>query len=167
MSRLGFRCILAGLFIIAGSAPAVAQVWTPAAARRDSSTLRTELRLDWFGEPASALHAGAGLSARAGNYVRIGVNAGAGQSLADSVRNRAHADVTVRFMLDPFRQQPVGLSLGGGISARYERDRIRAFALFVVDAEAGRGRSWTPFVRLGMGGGVRAAAGIRKSTRYR
>lgn len=140
-----------------------AQVWSTSPAA-DSSTLRPELRIDWFGGRASALHAGGGLSVRAGNYVRVGMNAGAGAAWSDSVRNVAHADLTARFMLDPFRQQTLGLSMGGGIAARHEGDGVRAFALLFVDAEAGRGRGWTPFIRAGVGGGVRIAGGIRRAT---
>lgn len=153
---------LAAALLVAGAAPLEAQIWAPTV-RADSSTLRPELRVDWFGGRASAVHAGAGLSVRAGNYLRVGVNAGAGPALPDSVRNVAHADVTVRFMLDPFGQQRFGLSLGGGVSARQERDRVRAFALLVVDGEAGRGQGWRPFIRAGVGGGVRVTAGIRRA----
>lgn len=156
--------VLAAAAITAGGARAGAQVWTPRTSA-DSSTLRPELRVDWFGGRAGAVHAGGGVSVRAGNYVRVGVNAGAGAALADSVRNVAHADATVRFMLDPFRQQRVGLSLGGGVTTRYERDRVRAFALLFLDAEAGREQGWTPFIRAGVGGGLRVAAGIRRATR--
>lgn len=160
-------CALAGATLAIGSAPTAAQVRPPGAAP-DSSTLRPELRVDWFGGRAAALHAGGGVSVRAGNYLRVGVNAGAGPSLADSVRNVAHVDASARFMLDPFRQERVGLSVGGGVTARYEGDRARAFALLFIDVEAGRGPGWTPFVRAGVGGGVRIAAGIRRATaRYR
>jgi hypothetical protein len=162
--RLAAWCALGGALLVAGSAPVAAQIWPPAAAAADTSTLRPEVRLDWFGGRAGAVHAGGGVSFRAGTYVRVGVNAGAGPSLADSVRNIAHGDLTARFMLDPFRQQRVGISLGGGVGARYEDDRVRAFALLFADAEAGRGRGWTPFIRAGLGGGLRVAAGLRRGT---
>lgn len=164
MRRAAAVAMLTGAGIVAGSTALAAQVWTPGSPREGSSTWRPELRADWFGGRASALHAGAGVSARAGNYLRIGLNAGGGAALSDSSRNVAHADVTARFMLDPFRMQRVGVSLGGGVGARYEHDRVRAFALVFVDAEAGQERRWTPFIRAGVGGGVRVTAGVRRAS---
>lgn len=137
------------------AAPSPAQVWTPRAAG-DSSTLRPEIRLDYLGGRTPALHGGVGLSARAGTYVRVGGNVGAGT-------DGAHADVDARFLLDPFRQSRVGISLGGGVSARYQHDRVRAFALLFADVESGRRPGWRPFLRAGLGGGARVAIGLRRA----
>lgn len=161
--RTVWHALVAGAVILACSAPASAQVWSPGAAPGGSSLLRPELRADWFGGRASAVHAGVGVSARAGNYLRVGLSAGAGHPLSESSRNVAHADATARFMLDPFRRQRIGVSLGGGVGARHEHDRVRAFALLFVDAEAGQERRWTPFLRAGVGGGLRITAGVRRA----
>lgn len=124
--------------------------------RARPSTVRPELRLDYLGGRTNGVHVGAGLSVRAGNYVRAGASAGAGTG------DRAHANVTARFMLDPFRQSRVGVSLGGGVSVRMLDEGARAFALLIADVEFGRRRGWTPFVSGGIGGGPRAAFGVRR-----
>ncbi|MBA3888918.1 MAG: hypothetical protein H0X64_00150 [Gemmatimonadaceae bacterium] len=158
--------IAAAVLLLAGGGPLHAQVWTPAEPPADTSSVRPELRLDGFGGRAAAVHAGAGISVRAGNYVRVGLNAGGGPSFRDSVRNVAHADLTARFMVDPFRQQRIGVSLGGGVGARHQDDRLRAFALLFVDAEAGRSSGWMPFMRVGVGSGARVTAGIRRTATF-
>lgn len=141
-----------------------AQVWTPGGQRPRPSTLRPELRLDYIGGAPSALHLGAGLSARAGNYVRVGGNIGVAPGPLGGAGNRAHVDLTARFMLDPYRQARFGASLGGGVSVRYQDERARAFALLVADLETGRTRRWSPFFRIGLGGGPRLTVGVRRGS---
>lgn len=116
------------------------------------------MRIDYLGGRTDAIHAGAGLSLRAGTYVRVGGNAGAGTG------GRAHADASARFMLDPARQSRIGASLGGGVSVRWQDDRARAFALLIADVELHRSRGWVPFASAGIGGGPRVALGLRRAS---
>lgn len=125
-----------------------------------ASSMRPEIRLDYLGGATHALHAGGGVSVRAGTYVRIGGNAGVAP-YAPGNTSRAHGDLTARFLLDPFGQSRAGVSLGGGISLRLEERRARAYALMFIDVEAGQGGRWAPFARAGIGGGPRLAVGLR------
>ena len=124
-----------------------------------ASSLRPEARLDYLGGPSHAVHVGGGVSVRAGTYVRVGAGAGiAPYDPGDATR--AHGDLTARFLLDPFAQARAGVSLGGGVGLRLSEGRTRAFALVLLDVEAGT-RRWVPFARAGIGGGPRLAIGLR------
>lgn len=145
---------------------ALATVLSFVAARADAqaapgTALRPEIRLDYLGGGAHAVHVGAGVSLRAGTYVRVGANAGVAP-YAPRGGSRAHGDLTARFLLDPFGQAKAGVSLGGGIGLRLQDGRARAFALMYVDVEAGPGGRWAPFGRAGFGGGPRLAIGLRR-----
>lgn len=158
-----------GLLVLAGTIFAQAlqaQVWNPRRASRDTVLVRPELRIDHLGGLHRALHVGVGISARAGTYLRVGGNVGVAPDWTGGVNDRAHADLTARFMIDPFRQSRLGLSVGGGVSARYQRDRVRAFALVLADLEFGRTSGWNPFIRAGLGGGTRLAIGTRRAATF-
>ena len=139
-----------------------------------------ELRGDAiFRSHVTSLQLGAGVQVPAGIYVRIGVDAAAGYDITSSDRTLVGNDVNVgrtgsasgrvdiigRFLLDPFRQTPYGLSAGAGLSLRAtEGDRVRPLLLAVVDLEGRRSAGgWSPALQLGLGGGVRVGVVLRRS----
>ena len=124
-----------------------------------------ELRLDAiFRRDTTAVEAGAGVELPAGYYTRIGIiAAGGAQFSGGTSAATGRIDVIARFLLDPFRQQAGGLSLGGGLSVRArEHDRVRPYMLAVIDYE---GAIWSsgiaPALQVGLGGGVRVGGALR------
>jgi hypothetical protein len=157
------RAIAAALVVAIGLTPRElpAQIWS-GSAPRDTVRIRPELRLDYLGARAQALHAGLGVSLPAGRYARVGLAAGAGPGWGDAASPSARVDAVVRFLLDPFRRSRLGFSAGGGLSARYDED-LRGVALLFAEVEGPGRRGWIPFGALGLGGGVRLSAGLRRA----
>ena len=77
-------------------------------------------------------------------------------------------DAIARFLLDPYREVPIGLSLGGGVSVPYvSGDRARAP---VSHGGASTSRDdvrhrVTPAIQIGLGGGTRVGVVLRTSPR--
>ena len=117
------------------------------------------------GRPTSVQGA-VGVVIPAGFYVRIGVLAGAGATVAEDPSGAAgRLDVLARFLVDPFRQSRWGVSAGAGVSLRADPgERVRPQLLAVLDVEGRRARAgFTPSVQIGLGGGVRGGLGLRWS----
>jgi len=155
-------CVIIGLpaLLALSVSHAVAQAQAPPA-----PAPYPELRVDAISGRGTALQGGAGVTIPAGIYVRVAIDGAAGTTWRDG---GAHAsgrgDVLARFTLDPFREVPLGLSLGGGVSVPMaEGDRTRPYATVVVDVEGRRRGNWTPAVQVGLGGGVRVGVAIRRS----
>ena len=154
--------------VAAGCLLLAAASFTRAAAQ--SSALRppryAEYRGDLITGDGETLQAGGGVTVPVGYYVRVGVIGAAGATWRDdAVHPSARTDVIARFSLDPFREEPVGLSLGGGVSVPYvEGRRIRPYLTAVVDVEGRRRGGFTPAVQLGVGGGARIGLVLRRSS---
>ena len=157
-----------------GAVVALALVAHPAAAQLPAApTVVPELRLDVIAGDRSAIHAGGGLHVPVGYYVRVGIVAAGGvttgdpvgSSLSSTSRASGRVDLLVRFLLDPFRQSPYGLSLGGGVGFRAdEGDRGRALLLVAVDVEGRRSaRGLVPALQVGLGGGTRVGIILRRA----
>lgn len=118
-----------------------------------------------FGRGTSA-QGGVGASIPLGIYVRLGVDAAAGATWRDqTTRASGRVDMIGRFLLDPFRETPVGLSFGGGISVPYTDGdaRVRPYLTIVVDVEGRTRGPVTPAVQMGLGGGTRVGVVLRAS----
>src|SRR5262249_33482602 len=128
-----------------------------------------ELRAEGiFSSHAATALAGGGIVVPAGNYVRIGATATAGAEMRSAESQLAgRVEVTARFLLDPLREMPWGLSLGGGWAAPYARDTrgIHPVMTAVIDIEGRRGGRFTPALQVGVGGGARVALVFRTSQR--
>lgn len=124
-----------------------------------------ELRVDAINGRGNTLQAGGGLTMPAEIYVRIAFDVAAGATWRDgSAHASGRADVIARFSLDPLREVPLGLSLGGGVSVpMVEGDRTRPYATVVIDLEGKRHGSWSPALQVGLGGGVRVGLAFRRS----
>ncbi len=126
-----------------------------------------ELRVEGVAARHTAALAMAGANIPLGFYVRAGASLGAGTAwMPDGARLATRADLTVRFLLDPFFENTWGPYAGGGLTVRRDgSDRAAAGVLFVLGVEGRRGRSWTPSVEAGLGEGARLAVVLRKTRR--
>jgi len=125
-----------------------------------------EFRLDAFMSDATSAYAGAGAVIPLGTYVRLGIDAAGGATFhGGSARASGRADAIARFLLDPLREAPFGLSVGGGLSLPYTDGdkRVRPYLTAVVDIEGRRRGSVTPALQFGLGGGTRVGVVLRTS----
>ena len=117
-----------------------------------------EIRVDAFWTTRPTWHVGAGLTWRAGNYMRISAIGGRALTGGDAYRG----ELIARATLDPFRRRGVALSLGGGLGMARE-----AYMIAVAELE---GRAWkgiSPAVQAGVGRGYRAGVVLRRAIRGR
>lgn len=128
-----------------------------------------ELRADVITGHQPAVQLGGGVQLPMGRYVRLGVVGAAGVPTGDGAKRGldARLDLLARFLLDPFRQRPLGLSAGGGLSLRAEPgDRLRPLLLIAMELEGRRSaRGWAPALQLGLGGGARIGVVLRRAAK--
>ncbi len=144
-------------------------VWTlaPSVARAQRATtgvLQWEARADATVSPRPAAHAGVGVNVRAGAYARVGVAylAGAADVRDLGTRFSHRADVSVRFLLDPYAERRRGVYGGAGITARQDDGGDwDGRLLFVIGVEGDPTRRVIPSVELALGGGVRLGIVLR------
>jgi hypothetical protein len=136
------------------------------AASHAQQRVRPSVRLDYTAMPRGSglLDLGAGLAVPAGTYVRVGLDAGV-DLLARTARDRsARVDLLARYLLDPMRESPVGVSVGGGLTSRFARVGAPSYGVVLLaGAEFRQGARWRPAVELGLGRGVRAAVVLRRA----
>lgn len=141
---------------------------TPAEAQAAASPpVYAEYRVDALIARATSVEAGVGLVFPMGTYVRLGIDAAGGATWRDNVaRASGRIDAIGRFLLDPFREAPVGVSLGGGLSLPYVdgNTRVRPYLTAVVDIEGRMRGRLTPALQVGLGGGTRLGVVLRSST---
>jgi hypothetical protein len=136
------------------------------AAAQDAPPAYVEYRADAIINRGVAAQGGLGIVLPLGMYVRLGIDGAAGVTHIDgAMRGSGRVDAIGRFLLDPFREVPVAVSVGGGVSVPYVNDgtRTRPYATVVVDVEGRRKRGMTPAVQVGLGGGARIGVVIRAS----
>lgn len=127
------------------------------------------LQPEWRAEAAVARRATmlvmAGANVPMGYYIRAGAAVGAGAvARGGDMELARRADVTVRFLLDPFAETRWGPYAGGGLTVRRDGgERAAAGVLFLLGVEGRRGRRWSPAIELALGEGVRVAAVLRRS----
>ena len=125
-----------------------------------------EFRADVITGNGTTTQAGAGLVVPLDIYVRLGLDAAVGSTWRDGVaRGSGRVDGIARFLLDPFRQVPLGLSLGGGLSVPYVvgEERLRPYLTAVIDVEGRMRGPITPAIEVGLGGGTRVGVVLRAS----
>ena len=127
-----------------------------------------ELRGDAIFGDGTALQGGGGIVLPAGIYARVNIDGAVGTRFRDGeARTSGRADLIARFLLDPFREMPVGLSLGGGVTVPYtDGDTgVQPYLTAVIDIEGRRRGRFTPALQIGLGGGTRLGVVLRTSTR--
>jgi hypothetical protein len=126
-----------------------------------------EYRADAIVAHNTSLEAGLGAVEPLGPYIRMGIDGAAGASWRDgSPHPSGRIDAIGRFLLDPFREMQVGLSLGGGVSVPVVIGQpVRPYLAVVVDIEGRMKGPVTPALQLGLGGGARIGVVMRTSVR--
>ena len=125
-----------------------------------------ELRADAIVARAPSFQGGAGLEIPAGIYVRIALDGAVGATWRDGAATTAgRVDAIARFLLDPFREVPVGLSFGGGVSVPVgaPEGARSPYLTLVVDVEGRLHHGIAPALQLGLGGGARIGVVLRRS----
>ncbi len=124
-----------------------------------------ELRVDAFTPRPTDVQLGAGLEIPFGWYTRLGAIVGGGVANENAITvGSGRADAIVRFLLDPFRETRWGLSVGGGVSVRYDPVRHwREYLAVVADFEGPQKGPVMPSFQVGLGGGVRVGVGLRRA----
>jgi hypothetical protein len=154
------RFALVPIFVLASAARAQASLVPPP---------YVEYRADGIFGNAETVQGGVGLNVPMGIYVRLGVIGAAGVAHRDGDASfSGRTDVIARFLLDPLRETPVGLSLGGGVSVPYEQGmRVRPYLTAVIDVEGRRRGGISPALQVGLGGGTRVGVVLRASPERR
>ena len=125
-----------------------------------------EFRADAIIGRNTAAQAGAGVVIPLGIYVRLSVDAAGGATFADGTsRASGRVDAVGRFLLDPFRETPVAVSFGGGLSLPYVdgQTHVRPYLTAVIDVEGRKRGRVTPAFQIGLGGGARVGLVLRAS----
>jgi hypothetical protein len=159
------RSVVIVLAIVAVAvAPSLAR-----AQQRQRIPTYVELRGDGiFADSRITTLAGGGVVVPAGNYTRVSLDTELGAEMRSAeTRFAGRVDVVARFLLDPLREMPWGISLGGGLTVPYGDGVQGAQPLMtaVIDVEGRRGRRFTPALQVGLGGGTRVALMFRASSR--
>ena len=128
--------------------------------------LYPEFRADAIVARETAAQVGAGVVVPLGIYVRFSVDAAGGVTFADNTsRASGRVDAIGRFLLDPFRETPVAVSFGGGLSVPYVdgQSHVRPYLTAVLDIEGRKRGAVTPALQIGLGGGARVGIVLRAS----
>jgi hypothetical protein len=149
---------LAGIVVVAGQADAQAD--------RRERRWQLEARADALIARTTAFHAGFGANLVTGTYVRAGVLGAAGvRSVDQELRESGRLDAFARFHVDPFREFPGAVYVTGGATVLFDSGtdpRVRGIFGVGVEGRAWSGR-WIPGLEIGIGGGVRIGATLRKA----
>lgn len=124
-----------------------------------------EYRVDAIEGRGTTLQGGVGYTVAMATYMRVAAVAAVGPQWRGGETSVAgRTDIIARFVLDPLRQTPVGISFGGGLSVPYESGLVtRPYLSAVVDVEGKRYGPLTPAIQLGLGGGTRLGVVFRAS----
>ena len=131
------------------------------AASQRTGRIAFEGRVDALIAENRAIHAGLGVTAYAGTYLRTGLVAGLGRSEA-GISGRL--DLIGRFHLDPFRESRWAPYAGGGLNARFEDHRSeRLYLLVFAGLDGPVSRGLTTAFEAGFGGGGRIGIVLRQA----
>lgn len=125
-----------------------------------------EFRADAIVSRTTAAEVGAGAVIPLGIYARLSIGAAGGTTFVNGTsRASGRVDAIGRFLLDPFRETPVALSFGGGLSVPYVdgQSRVRPYLTAVIDVEGRMRGRVTPALQVGLGGGARVGIVLRAS----
>jgi len=150
------RALFALLLLIAEPLPAQGYVFVP--------RIQPEVRAEAVVARHFAALVMGGANLPLGMYMRAGAAAGAGVAdTEDGAGVGLRADVTLRFLLDPFAEHAWGPYAGGGLTVRRDGTApARAGLLLMLGVEGRRARHWTPAFEAALGEGVRFAVVLRK-----
>ena len=141
---------LAALLLASSGSVATAQAAAP---------VQFEGRVDALTGGDWAVHAGFGVTAPLGTYVRFGTVGGIGGG-ANGLSGRT--DLIARFTLDPFRTKRWAPYGTGGVSAFYG-ESSRTSLLLLMGLEGPPRGGLAPAIEFGFGGGFRAGVALRQA----
>lgn len=146
--RSAWRLLLAAL-VAAAAQPLPAQ-----------ATRETQLWGVALSSRPALFAAGAGLARRDRGRTRLGASLAVGASDAGRLAGRAEA--AWHFLLDPGRRSGIAFYGGGGLAlSLFAGEDPRPFVQAVLGVEQAPGAAGGAFMEVGIGGGVRLAAGWR------
>jgi hypothetical protein len=149
----------------------VALVFAGAArAGAQAPTTAHEARIDAVVARRTAVEGGASLIVPMGFYSRTSFTAAAGVVSRDSgLAAVGRLEVVSRFLLDPFREWPYGLSVGAGLGVTNlaAASTWRPYLACVLDLELSNDRGVIPAIQVGLGGGARLGISLRSAGRWR
>jgi hypothetical protein len=160
------RALFSGNTFVAPAAVALVLVAHSRAGAQNQPPPYAEYRADGVFGRGTSVEGGLGASIPLGIYVRLGIDAAAGATWRDeTTRPSGRVDFVGRFLLDPFRETPVGLSFGGGLSVPYTdgEQHVRPYLTVVIDVEGRMRGPVTPALQVGLGGGTRVGVVLRAS----
>lgn len=118
-----------------------------------------EIRADILGPAPNALSSGIGMVVPFGYYVRGSADVSYGvRDVGGANRAEWRGDLLVRFLFDPFREQRIALSFGGGLSIRR-----RTYIALIADLEGPAFLGVVPALQAGVSGGWRAGLLLRRA----
>ena len=129
--------------------------------------LQPHLRADALIAREGAVHLGAGVSVRGSRYLRVDLTVGAGAGSrpggGGGQQGEGRGDLVARFVLDPEFSRRWSMYGGGGVSVRVGGGESRELLLVALGVEGPRWGGVVPFAELGLAGGARIGAGIRRA----
>ncbi len=148
-----------------GALALLSAVALTSSAQKANGVLQPHLRADALIAREGAVHLGAGVSVRGSRYLRVDLTAGAGtgERPGGGQRGEGRGDLVARFVLDPEFSRRWALYGGGGVSVRVAGGDSRELLLIALGVEGPRWRGAVPFAELGLAGGVRIGAGVRRA----
>jgi hypothetical protein len=126
-----------------------------------------EVRVDAIVARHPAIEAGGSLILPAGLYGRTTVTVAGGFVDRDSGSNAVgRIEAVSRFLLDPFREEPYGLSVGAGVGVTNfaAASKWKPYLAAVIDLELSQTSGWIPALQLGLGDGARLGIILRSGT---
>ena len=132
-----------------------------------SPPVRAQFSVDALAASHLSLEGGLGVIVPAGIYVRTSLVGASGYTwIHGTTKSASRVEVVSRFLLDPFREAPFGLSLGGGLGVTNASDgsRWRPYLALVTDLELTGAGGWTPAIQAGLGGGARLGLVLRSAS---
>lgn len=129
---------------------------------------RAEWRLDVVAGTRTTGQIGAGFNVPAGAYTRLGIDLAVGATRHEGATvATGRLDGVARFLLDPFRESPVGVYGIAGASLIHDGDRWEPRLLVGVGLEGRPRGRLIPAGEVALGGGVRVGLVLRRSRRDR
>ena len=129
--------------------------------------IQWEARTDALLNSPPGIQLGVGANIPGGYYLRYGLTVAAGPAWrGDATLRSGRAELSARFLLDPFREISWGLYAGAGLTLRWEeRSGSHEYLLVLAGLEGPEKGGWRTAVEAGLGGGARLGIVLRRARR--
>ena len=127
-------------------------------------TVQPELRADAVFGSRGIAAVGGGLNAPAGYYVRVASMVSAGREFGPKPATAWRAELSARFLADPFAERGWGPYGGGGVALDWRDGRAgRAAIMLIAGADVPSHARWRPAIEVAVGGGTRLSVVLRRA----